>query len=1539
MIRKKISIILIIILFVPLLSTGGTIQLSMEENDGASTPEGPPVIHSAFNSVSSRGSEWSDTFDDKVRIESDKGIGITNEGAEIPHLLISDDFVAANGVAPNPFFWSIVGVGTDVSDFTVVQGQKLRIWLSMSGSYNSLGVASVNPVNSNSFDIDVDFTVLDAADEDANITISNSLGTPFSTVVISSASSQAKVMSRQNNIYSTRVTSTVFFSVGITYNYHIIVTPTLFQVVIKRVSDLVVMWDSGQVSMDGISFDNTISFSCSGTTGTGDTRFDNIVIENTLTSGWLRSANIYTTHETNWDVLSIDKTEPVGTALTVTICNANTDSPITGFIGLSMDGGVDISGIDRTSIPAIYLNASFTGTGSLSPILHSWAVSWNNSGVWRDTLFTGVKVSDLGDTRTDNGNVTLAPDPTSWTKYSGNPVLSTGSSGQWDDDCVQFSHVIKEGSLYKMWYAGYGGSGTSWKIGYATSTDCINWVKQGFVLDVGSSGSWDDTHVIDPFVIHEDGIYKMWYNDFEVSTNRMEIGYATSINGISWIKSNENPIFSYGSTGTWDGLNVGGTAIVRDRGSCHLWYQGANNPTNYRIGYASSSDGLTWSRYGSNPVLDVGPSSTWEAFNVFNPSVIRSEGLLGMWYTGSTSSYNQCIGYATSADGINWVKDTTNPVLSPGLGWDSYLVSECNVIFDETIYRMWYTGSNQLQFPFKIGYAYSQLKSPTTLTTTPINAPANSYYDTLIIGKTVPLNTALTVSVLNGTNDQPISGYQDLTGEYLDLSNIDPLAYPSIKLQATLSSTGSDTPVLHDWSLNFSQVITKTPPQVGLPSPESYYVFRTDMINISITAFDIEDPPELLDLTLQYRSPNGDWEDLEAQWQIDTWRGSYIPGATATLGLYSLRVKASDTDQMESEWATNLNCFEVLNNDPGTPIVRIYPPEPRTYNDLVTNIIVYAEDVENELIEYSYQWYKNEVLQDSEDSQAIPYDLTKKGDLWRCEVKGFDGHDWGRVGSDEVIVRNTPPDVIDPPLIIHMFEDQTDRGSINLNEVFEDIDDDPLSFGVQNSEHLSFEIFANNGSVIIRPQKNWFGTETVHLTANDTLSENLTDVTFVVAPVNDPPMLIKIGEIEVASDHVELIAYEDIYLNITLVGIDVDNDLIAFGCNLTDGVGNDEREDMVLISNSGYFSFLPGNEDVGMIPMTFWVFDPFNAIDIVTATITVLNVNDLPEIEIIEPLERTFTVSSPINFSAIASDPDERWGAELLTIYWNSNITGSLGQGESLSNITTLSVGTHLITASVQDKVGATNSDTIEVTIVPLDVVETPQQDEKKESSGSYYWWLLLLSIMVLIFIAIFFILIRKREKEREDEQSQTPPQSVSPLSPGPPSNAPQVIAFRRAPAIGTTAQQQFQSGQPGQNQQSGVTPFSASLQMPSSPTTSAPVFAAPQQVQLLPAGHPADSTGGSSILTTVDPPRGSGNHPSQTNELVNKVGTDTPFQQVPTIETETPSYIGGHTTTTPEHMQGDVQQPPQAPEIIEPSNWPITSQDAEFSGEPPKRI
>src|SRR3990172_1775583 len=158
-----------------------------------------------------------------------------------------------------------------------------------------------------------------------------------------------------------------------------------------------------------------------------------------------------------------------------------------------------------------------------------------------------------------------------------------------------------------------------------------------------------------------------------------------------WAKDAGNPLNIHGSSGAWDRSVVTPFVLFNsDSNRYEMWYTSFWTFPNAGIGFAYSSDGITWTK---NPTSVMTPSVTgWDSLFVGAVCVLKESGTYKMWYTGwkSTTRYPHSIGYATSPDGINWTKHP-NPVLTPLTGWESGAVGYPSVINVPGGYWMFYT--------------------------------------------------------------------------------------------------------------------------------------------------------------------------------------------------------------------------------------------------------------------------------------------------------------------------------------------------------------------------------------------------------------------------------------------------------------------------------------------------------------------------------------------------------------------------------------------------------------------------------------------------------------------------------------------------------------------------------------------------------------------------------------------------------------------------------------------------------------------------------
>ena len=293
-----------------------------------------------------------------------------------------------------------------------------------------------------------------------------------------------------------------------------------------------------------------------------------------------------------------------------------------------------------------------------------------------------------------------------------NPVLNPGESGEWDSQFVFSPSVLFDSatSVFKMWYCGGNGEFTG-SIGYATSLDGINWTKyeNNPVMVPGASGEWDDGLIGMHCVLFIDDTYHIWYSA-GTDQSKLQIGYATSPNGITWTKYHENPVLKTGLAGSWEETWVLFPCVIFDGSIFKMWYIGAEgNPiTNEnweeRIGYATSPDGVDWKKWDKNPVLDKGLAGKWDDFIICSFFVLFDDNIYKMWYTGGDGLYLN-IGEARSPDGVKWTRNPENPVLSvaPTGNWDWPRVQDPRIVIIDNTYHMWFSGGGF--FTWSIGYA------------------------------------------------------------------------------------------------------------------------------------------------------------------------------------------------------------------------------------------------------------------------------------------------------------------------------------------------------------------------------------------------------------------------------------------------------------------------------------------------------------------------------------------------------------------------------------------------------------------------------------------------------------------------------------------------------------------------------------------------------------------------------------------------------------------------------------------------------------------
>ena len=273
--------------------------------------------------------------------------------------------------------------------------------------------------------------------------------------------------------------------------------------------------------------------------------------------------------------------------------------------------------------------------------------------------------------------------PTSgWTKYEGNPVM-----GRQYGTCFDVS-VLKEGKTYRMWL--------SWRpkqsIALVESKDGLHWSEPpSIVLAPRQESGWEDA-INRPVVLKHGKGYHMWYTG--QARGQSWIGYAKSADGRTWKRMSDKPVIS--PELPWEGVATMCPHVIWDSKAklFRLWYSAGQQFEPDAVGYASSTDGLSWKKHPANPIFTPDPAAAWEHLKVTAVQVIPQRHCYLMFYIGFRDSNHAQIGLARSKDGLSrWQRHPANPIIRPDKDqWDHDACYKPCAIFDGKKWLLWYNG-------------------------------------------------------------------------------------------------------------------------------------------------------------------------------------------------------------------------------------------------------------------------------------------------------------------------------------------------------------------------------------------------------------------------------------------------------------------------------------------------------------------------------------------------------------------------------------------------------------------------------------------------------------------------------------------------------------------------------------------------------------------------------------------------------------------------------------------------------------------------------
>ena len=203
-------------------------------------------------------------------------------------------------------------------------------------------------------------------------------------------------------------------------------------------------------------------------------------------------------------------------------------------------------------------------------------------------------------------------------------AFSLGAPDEFDSMHMTYPFVLKDDNIYKMWYAAFDGK-SHWRIGYADSQDGIIFKNRKAVLDIGQANSLDCEHVYTPVVLKQGGIYTMFYAGYGGFPRAWRILRATSIDGLNWNK--QGLALDLGQPGDYDSTNLLQGSVIYSEGIFKMWYWA--HGSNWRVLYAVSKNGIDWEKKGVVLDLGTGRSLDCRGLAVPSvveePAVTRGE--------------------------------------------------------------------------------------------------------------------------------------------------------------------------------------------------------------------------------------------------------------------------------------------------------------------------------------------------------------------------------------------------------------------------------------------------------------------------------------------------------------------------------------------------------------------------------------------------------------------------------------------------------------------------------------------------------------------------------------------------------------------------------------------------------------------------------------------------------------------------------------------------------------------------------------------------
>jgi len=290
------------------------------------------------------------------------------------------------------------------------------------------------------------------------------------------------------------------------------------------------------------------------------------------------------------------------------------------------------------------------------------------------------------------------------------PVVTHGPAGDFDGRYTDPGAAGFVDGKFQMFPNGFASWPAKVGVGHAVSTDGLHWSREGdqplftqdgvdyagFTLLASSILKAGDQYVL---------YFYTWDSQYSAASSKIGRATAPDLNG-PWTADSE-PVLEAGPKGAWDSFTVLAPSVVTTENGYVMYYTGggltSDNP--WRIGRATSTDGVHWTKYDdpstsdepfaeSDPVFSpADDGSAWDGSFVQQPRVqLTPDGWVMLYRSGAGAAGK--LGLALSDDGINWARYDGNPVLAPQVVPDGRAIWYTDLVYQAGTYYLYFELGN-----------------------------------------------------------------------------------------------------------------------------------------------------------------------------------------------------------------------------------------------------------------------------------------------------------------------------------------------------------------------------------------------------------------------------------------------------------------------------------------------------------------------------------------------------------------------------------------------------------------------------------------------------------------------------------------------------------------------------------------------------------------------------------------------------------------------------------------------------------------------------